>query len=115
MDSQRLIENAKISGFQSLETIKDTIKTFMWKSTYHDGFEEWSQRLNPSTGVEIHRIKVFKYIIEVYATEEPTTFDVSIHTNTVTIRTGGTLWNNYEACFDELCHYLSEADKSIQR
>ena len=115
MNSQRLIENAKISGFQSLETIKDTIKAFMWETTYHDGFEDWSQRLNPSTGVEIHRIKVFKYIIEVYATEEPTTFDVSIHTNTVTIRYGGSLWNNYEACFDELCHYLSQADKSIQR
>ena len=115
MDSQRLIENAKISGFQSLETIKDTIKAFMWKSTYHDGFEDWSNRLHPDTGLNIHRIKVFKYIIEVYATEEPATFDVSIHTNTVNIRYGGTLWNNYEACFEELCEYLSQADKSIQQ
>jgi hypothetical protein len=115
MYPQRLIEDATVSGFQSLESIKDKIKTFMWETTYHDGFEDWSNRLHPVTGVEIHRIKVFKYIIEVYATDEPATYDVSIHTPTVTIRYGGSLWNNYEACFDELLHYLSQyVDKPIQ-
>jgi hypothetical protein len=105
-----------------LEEIKEKIKTFMIGTTYTNGFEEWTKRVDTHR-LQIHRIKVFKYIIEVNEeepeeresenpeSENPETnpnpiFKVSIYTDTVTIRYGGSLWNQFEACFDELSSYL---------
>jgi hypothetical protein len=108
--NQKFIDSVVFSNFKSIEEIKEKIKTFMLRTTYNDGFEDWSQRLNEN-GLKIHRIKVFKYILEVNEepkTDENTRFTVSIYTNTVTIRYGGSLWNQFEACLDELSEYLNE-------
>ena len=121
---QKLIESSKFYNFTSLEEIKEKIKTFMIGTTYTNGFEEWTKRVDTHR-LQIHRIKVFKYIIEVneeepesetgesekQKTENPETnpnpiFKVSIYTDTVTIRYGGSLWNQFEACFGELSSYL---------
>ena len=72
----------------------------MMETTHSNGFEDWSQR------GDIHHIQVHKYILEV--TGEPDLFTVSIYTDTMTIRYGGSLWNNYEACLSELSDYLYE-------
>jgi len=110
---QKLIESSKFYNYKFLEEIKNKIKTFMIRTTYTNGFEDWSQRVNHH-GFIINRIKVFKFIIEVVEelnTGEPETnenpvYIVSIYTDTVTIRYGGSLWNQFEACFDELRSYL---------
>ena len=108
--NQKFIDSVAFSNFKSIEEIKEKIKTFMLRTTYNDGFEDWSQRLNEN-GLKIHRIKVFKYILEVNEepkTDENTRFTVSIYTSTVTIRYGGSLWNQFESCLDELSDYLNE-------
>jgi len=121
---QKLIESSKFYNYKFLEEIKNKIKTFMIRTTYTNGFEDWSQRVNHH-GFIIHRIKVFKFIIEVVEepnadrqesndgepeTNENPVYIVSIYTDTVTIRYGGSLWNQFEACFDELRSYLLDED-----
>ncbi len=111
--NQKFIESSKFSNFKSIEEIKEKIKTFMFVTTYHEGFEDWSQRLNEH-GIIINRIKVFKYILEVEESRSETEtetvenpiFTVSIFTDTITIRYGGSLWNQFEACLEELSIHL---------
>jgi len=106
---QKLIDSAKFSNFKTLEEIKEKIKTFMLSTTYNENYEDWTQRVE--NGVEIHHIQVFKYILEVNEEEEEESnknplFKVSIYTNTVTIRYGGTLWNQFEFCLEALTEHL---------
>jgi hypothetical protein len=109
---QKLIDSATFSNFKTLEEIKEKIKTFMLATTYNENYEDWTQRLE--NGVEIHHIQVFKFIIEVNeeeVEEEPNKnplFKVSIYTETVTIRYGGSLWNQFEFCLDALTEYLDK-------
>lgn len=98
--TQQFIGSNQFINFKSIEEIKEKIKTFMMETTHSNGFEDWSQR------GDIHHIQVHKYILEV--TGEPDLFTVSIYTDTMTIRYGGSLWNNYEACLSELSDYLYE-------
>jgi hypothetical protein len=98
--TQQFIGSNQFINFKSIEEIKEKIKTFMMETTHSNGFEDWSQR------GDIHHIQVHKYILEV--TGEPDLFTVSIYTDTMTIRYGGSLWNNYEACLRELSDYLYE-------
>ena len=114
--NQKLIDSAKFSNFKTLEEIKEKIKTFMLSTTYNENYEDWTQRVE--NGVEIHHIQVFKYILEVNEEEEedPETnknplFKVSIYTETVTIRYGGTLWNQFEFCLEALTEHL-DPDKN---
>lgn len=112
--SQTFIDSNQFSNFESIEEIKKKIKTFMFSSAYNTGFEDWSQRVN-AKGITVHRIKVFKYVLEVNEepkTDEKTLFTVSILTDS-SIRYGGSLWNNYQSCLDELSDYLS--DDSLQK
>jgi hypothetical protein len=113
---QKFIDSAKFSNFKTLEEIKEKIKTFMLSTTYNENYEDWTQRVE--NGVEIHHIQVFKYILEVNEEEEeePETnknplFKVSIYTETVTIRYGGTLWNQFEFCLEALTEHL-DPDKN---
>lgn len=84
----------------------------MLATTYNENYEDWTQRFE--NGVEIHHIQVFKFIIEVNeeeVEEEPNKnplFKVSIYTKTVTIRYGGSLWNQFEFCLDALTEYLDK-------
>lgn len=100
MPTQQLIGSNQFTNFKSIEEIKEKIKIFMTETTHSNGFEDWSQ-----IG-DIHHIQVHKYIVEV--TGEPALFTVSVYTDVVTIRYGGSLWNNYEACLSELSDYLYE-------
>ena len=109
---QKLIESALFSNFKTLDEIKEKIKTFMLATTYNENYEDWTQRFE--NGVEIHHIQVFKFIIEVNEEEkeeEPNKnplFKVSIYTETVTIRYGGSLWNQFEFCLEALTEYLDK-------
>ena len=109
---QKLIDSSTFSNFKTLEEIKEKIKTFMLATTYNENYEDWTQRFE--NGVEIHHIQVFKFIIEVNeeeVEEEPNKnplFKVSIYTETVTIRYGGSLWNQFEFCLDALTEYLDK-------
>lgn len=109
---QKLIDSSTFSNFKTLEEIKEKIKTFMLATTYNENYEDWTQRFE--NGVEIHHIQVFKFIIEVNeeeVEEEPNKnplFKVSIYTKTVTIRYGGSLWNQFEFCLDALTEYLDK-------
>ena len=112
--NQKFISRIKFSNFKSIEDIKEKIKAFMLMTTYNDNFEDWSQRVDEN-GLEIHRIKVFKFILEVnedadtetlYNPNKNPVFKVSIFTEIVTIRCGGTLWNQFEACLECLSEYL---------
>jgi hypothetical protein len=98
--TQKLIGSNQFTNFKSIEEIKEKIKTFMLETTHSNGFEDWSQR------GDIHHIQVYKYILEV--TGVNSLFTVSIYTDTMTIRHGGSLWNQFEACLDELSDYLCE-------
>ena len=100
MPTQKFIGSNQFTNFKSIEEIKEKIKIFMTETTHSTGFEDWSQ-----IG-DIHHIQVHKYIVEV--TGEPALFTVSVYTDVVTIRYGGSLWNNYVACLDELSDYLYE-------
>jgi hypothetical protein len=109
---QKLVDSSTFSNFKTLEEIKEKIKTFMLATTYNENYEDWTQRFE--NGVEIHHIQVFKFIIEVNeeeVEEEPNKnplFKVSIYTETVTIRYGGSLWNQFEFCLDALTEYLDK-------
>ena len=123
---QKLIDSSTFSNFKTLEEIKEKIKTFMLATTYNENYEDWTQRFE--NGVEIHHIQVFKFIIEVNeeeVEEEPNKnplaknsiraadlnlhwFKVSIYTETVTIRYGGSLWNQFEFCLEALTEYLDK-------
>ena len=109
---QKLIDSSTFSNFKTLEEIKEKIKTFMLATTYNENYEDWTQRFENE--VEIHHIQVFKFIIEVNeeeVEEEPNKnplFKVSIYTETVTIRYGGSLWNQFEFCLDALTEYLDK-------
>lgn len=116
---QKLIDSAMFSNFKTLDEIKEKIKTFMLATTYNENYEDWTQRVE--NGVEIHHIQVFKFIIEVNEEEDqpnknPTAdlnlhwFKVSIYTQTVGIRYGGSLWNQFEFCLDALAEYLDPSE-----
>jgi hypothetical protein len=115
---QKLVDSSTFSNFKTLEEIKEKIKTFMLATTYNENYEDWTQRFE--NGVEIHHIQVFKFIIEVNeeeVEEEPNKnplFKVSIYTETVTIRYGGSLWNQFEFCLDALTEYLDEQNLDKQ-
>ena len=109
---QKKLHSAYFTNFKSLEDLKNEIKTFMLNASYHDGFEDWSEKITPN-GMKTQRIKVFKFIFEVFENpnesntpKENPEFIVSIFTNTVTIRYGGYLWNQCESCFDDLTYHL---------
>jgi hypothetical protein len=117
---QKLIDSATFSNFKTLEEIKEKIKTFMLATTYNENYEDWTQRVE--NGVEIHHIQVFKFIIEVneeeQEEEEPNKnplFRVSIYTETVTIRYGGSLWNQFEFCLEALTEYLEPENLDKQK
>ena len=108
---QKLIDSSTFSNFKTLEEIKEKIKTFMLATTYNENYEDWTQRFE--NGVEIHHIQVFKFIIEVNEEEEEPNknlhwFKVSIYTETLGIRYGGSLWNQFEFCLDALTEYLDK-------
>ena len=110
--NQKLIDRAMFSNFKTLEEIKEKIKTFMLATTYNENYEDWTQRLE--NGVEIHHIQVFKFIIEVNEEEvqpnKNSLFKVSIYTQTLGIRYGGSLWNQFEFCLDALTEYLDPCE-----